>query len=155
MSTLLAVDLGLRTGLALFGSDGRLRWHRSRHFGNRTRLKRGAYHLLRDCPDLGWIVLEGASLAGVWTREAARLDVAVQQIAAETWRTRLLLPREQRSGSQAKQNADRLARAVISWSELSPPPQLRHDAAEAILVGLWAVLELGWLAELPPQLRTA
>jgi hypothetical protein len=34
------VDLGLRSGLALFGSDGRLRWYRSQNFGSQSRLKR-------------------------------------------------------------------------------------------------------------------
>jgi hypothetical protein len=36
---LLAVDLGPRSGLALFGSEGRLRWYRSRNFGTQSRLK--------------------------------------------------------------------------------------------------------------------
>ena len=38
---LLAVDLGLRTGLAAFGDDGRLRWYRSQHFGSTASLRRG------------------------------------------------------------------------------------------------------------------
>ncbi|MEN9933480.1 MAG: hypothetical protein RLZZ387_59, partial [Chloroflexota bacterium] len=32
MTTLLAVDVGLRAGLALFDQDGRLRWYRSHNF---------------------------------------------------------------------------------------------------------------------------
>jgi len=28
-----------------------------------------------------------------------------------------------------------------------------HDAAEAILIGLWGALELGWLAYLPEVVR--
>ena len=36
------------------------------------------------------------------------------------------------------------------------PTSLRHDAAEAILVGLWGVLSAGWLRALPPAiLRSA
>jgi hypothetical protein len=30
---------------------------------------------------------------------------------------------------------------------------LRHDTAEAILIGLWGVLEVGWLERLPDDLR--
>ena len=46
------------------------------------------------------------------------------------------------------------ARAVIEWSGAKRPTSLRHDAAEAILIGLWGALELGWLAELPQELTS-
>jgi hypothetical protein len=42
---------------------------------------------------------------------------------------------------------------VIEWSGITRPTSLRHDAAEAILIGLWGVLEAGWLPALPPELR--
>lgn len=154
MNTLLAIDLGLRAGLALYGDDGRLRWYRSHNFGTATRLRRGVPSILHDIPDLTWLVLEGGgSLATIWQREAARRALTLRQVQAETWRQRLLLPREQRSGQQAKHTADGLARRVIAWSGAPRPTALRHDAAEAILVGLWGVLEAGWLAEIPLELR--
>lgn len=153
MSTLLAVDLGLRAGLAVYAADGRLQWYRSHNFGTATRLRRGVGSILRDIPNLAWLVLEGGgNLAHIWAREAERRALRVQQVHAETWRQRLLLPRQQRSGQQAKDAADELARRVIGWSGAPKPISLRHDAAEAILIGLWGVLELGWLAQLPPEL---
>ena len=57
------------------------------------------------------------------------------------------------SGTQAKQTADELARRVINWSEAPRPTSLRHDAAEAILVGLWGALEVGWLERAPTEVR--
>ena len=42
-----------------------------------------------------------------------------------------------------------MARAVITWSDLPAPTSLRHDAAEAILIGLYGVLEQGWLEDVP------
>ena len=71
-------------------------------------------------------------------------------VDAGTWRRALLLPREQRNGADAKAAADGLARAVIDWSG-APRPKgpLRHDAAEAVAVGLWGVLEAGWLDRVP------
>ncbi len=147
---LLAVDLGLRTGLALYGRDGRLRWYRSQNFGNRTRLRRGAHSLLNSLPDVTWIVLEGGGdLATPWQSEARRRNLRLRQISAETWRRDLLHPRQQRSGAQAKATADDLARRAIAWSGAPRPTSLRHDAAEAILIGLWAVVSIGWLSELP------
>ena len=154
MASLLAVDLGLRTGLALYREDGHLQWYRSQNFGTTARLRRGVYGILRDVADLAWLVLEGGGrLATVWIREAERRRIPVRQTSADHWRARLLLPREQRSGSEAKQHADALARRVIDWSGATRPTALRHDAAEAILVGLWGVLDVGWLPQLPDALR--
>jgi hypothetical protein len=152
--TLLAVDVGLRVGLATYGRDGRLRRYRSHNFGALARLKRGAAAILDEHPPLEWLILEGGGpLAEAWERAAERRAIVVQPVTAETWRARLLYDREQRSGVQAKQHADDLARQVIAWSGAPRPTSLRHDAAEAILIGLWGVLEVGWLEALPPELR--
>lgn len=143
---LLAVDLGLRTGLALYGSDGRLRWYRSQNFGARARLKKGIYTLLRGTPGITHIVLEGGGdLAQLWIKEALRRGLDVRRIDAHQWRTALMLPREQRSGTLAKAHADVWARRVIAWSGAATPTSLRHDAAEAIMIGLWGVQTLGWI----------
>ena len=153
LSELLAVDLGLRTGLALYTQAGRLSWYRSRNFGTTTRLRRGVIHILDEFPDLSMLILEGGGqIAKIWQRQAGRRYIAVREISAETWRERLLHSRQQRSGQQAKHYAAELARRVIVWSHAARPTALRHDAAEAILIGLWGVLEAGWLRCLPPEL---
>ncbi|MDH4028074.1 MAG: hypothetical protein OEU95_04510, partial [Nitrospirota bacterium] len=59
MGTLLAVDLGLKTGLALYEQDGRLRWCRSKNYGTAAMLKRGVTALLGSIPDISFLVLEG------------------------------------------------------------------------------------------------
>lgn len=152
MTALLAVDLGVRTGFACYGDDGRLRWYRSRNFGNAARLRRAIPALLVEPPDITRLVVEGGGpLAATWQREAERRAVAVMQVSAETWRELFLLPREQQSGAQAKSVAGRLARRVIEWSGAPRATSLRHDAAEAILIGLWGVLNAGWLRRLPPD----
>ncbi len=153
MASLLAVDLGLRTGLALFGQDGRVVWYRSRHFGSLSQLRRGVHGVLDDVGDLAVLVLEGGGPpAEVWAREAARRGIGVRRIGAEQWRRRLLYPREQRTGAEAKRHADRLARRVIEWSGAPRPTALRHDAAEAILLGLWGVMDMGWPAPVAAKL---
>jgi hypothetical protein len=148
------VDLGLRSGLALYGADGRLRWYRSQNFGTQTRLKRAVPAVLQSAGPLAWLALEGGGpVADVWEREAARRELRVLRVAAEAWRAVLLYAREQRSGGDAKEAADGLARRVIAWSGASRPTSLRHDAAEAILLGLWAVTRVGWLEGVPPEVR--
>lgn len=154
MPSLLAVDVGLKAGLALYNHDGRLRWYRSHNFGSATRLRKGAHTILAGIADLSHLALEGGGpLADAWSGEATRRDAAVLQTGAEVWRAKLLLEREQRSGEQAKHNADDLARRIIVWSQATRPTSLRHDAAEAIALGMWAVLEIGWLPTLPVELR--
>jgi hypothetical protein len=154
VACLLAVDIGLRTGLALFCQGGRLQWYRSHNFGTVTRLRRGVRRVITTIPELTWLVLEGGGpLADVWRREADRRGISVRQISAEAWRERFLYPREQRTGAHAKESATDLARRVIAWSHARRPTALRDDAAEAILVGLWGTLEVGWLAYLPDELR--
>jgi hypothetical protein len=150
MAWLLAVDLGLRTGLALYGSDARLVWYRSQHYGTRSSLRRGVHGLLDACPDVGHLVLEGGGpIADIWVREAQRRGLSVRRIAAEDWRGRFFLPKDQRGRDKSKLTADVLARRIIEWSGAPRPTSLRHDAAEAILIGLWGVLDVGWLERVP------
>ena len=151
---LLAVDLGLRTGFAWYDREGKLRWYRSTNFGRAKRLRRGAPQVLAAIPNPVYLVLEGGgTLADIWEREAERQALELLRIDAQVWRQRLLLPRERYDRARLKETAVALARVVIDWSEAPRPTSLRHDAAEAILIGLWGVLQVGWLEELPGVLR--
>ncbi len=151
---LLAIDAGLKTGLALFNDEGRLRWYRSHHFANSSALRRCVFRTLREIDNLAALYIEGGgNLCDLWEREAGRLNVAVRRIGAETWRNDLLYSRDQRSGKQAKRKAEDLARRVIEWSNAPRPTSLRHDTSEAILIGLWGVLDAGWVKELPQEIR--
>ena len=148
------MDLGVRAGFACYGDDGRLRWYRSQNFGAASRLRRAIPALLEAPGDLTRLVVEGGGvLAEAWRHEAERRGIAVQRVSAEDWREIFLLPREQRSGVRAKEVAGRLARGIIEWSAAPRPTSLRHDAAEAIMIGLWGVLSAGWLDRLPDPLR--
>jgi hypothetical protein len=154
LSSLLAVDLGLRTGLALFGDDGRVRWYRSHNVGNVARLRRAVEGILDEQSDVAVVVVEGDRRLGeIWRRAAQRRGMTFRVVSPERWRARLLLDREKRSGTAAKRSAGVLARRVIEWSGASRPTSLRSDAAEAILIGLWGVLEVGWIDDLPRQFR--
>lgn len=152
---LLAVDVGLRCGLALFGSDGRLRRYCSRHMPNRGVLRRASRSILADIPGLTHVVLEGGGpVAAIWEHQAERVGARVLRVSADDWRRVLLHPRDRRRGREAKSAACRFARDVIEWSGASRPTSFGHDAAEAILVGLWGVLSLGWLEAVPPVLNS-
>jgi len=150
---LLAIDLGLRTGLAVFGRDGKLIWYRSRNYGNKTRLRKAARSVIEEAGTVHIVAIEGGGdIALPWVHEIERRDLELIQVQAETWRKDLLLSRQQRRGPDAKKHADVLARKIIQWSGAKKPTSLRHDAAEAICYGLWAVRTAGWIARFPAGL---
>lgn len=154
MPSLLAVDLGLKTGLALYQENSRLLWYRSHNFGTTERLKRGVPGILDAIPELKALIVEGGgNLATVWEREAERRGITYLRIDAGEWRQMFLYSREQRSGVEAKKHAGELARTVIDWAGAARPTSLRHDAAEAIMIGLWGLRRLGWLDALPKELQ--
>ncbi|RDV37143.1 hypothetical protein DV096_16150 [Bradymonadaceae bacterium TMQ3] len=155
MPHLLAIDLGLRCGFATYTAEGRLLRYRSTNFGSKRRLRDAAWAVLRDEAPLAYLVLEGdRGLAEIWQKTAARQGAETLQVAPEHWREALLLDRQQRSGAGAKAAADQVARQVIAWSGAPAPTTLRHDAAEAILIGLWGVHAVGWLSAFPERIAT-
>lgn len=150
MSLLLSVDLGLKTGLALYGGDGRLLWYRSQNYSSVKRLKSAVYGIFKENPGITVLVIEGGgNLAYIWQKEARRRKIDIYQISAETWRQTFLYQRDQKTGNQAKKNAGVLAKKVIAWSNTKRPTSLRHDAAEAVMAGFWGVLHLGWIDKNP------
>jgi len=151
---LLAVDSGLRTGLALYDRRGRLLWWRSKHFGDRGSLKRAIRGFLTGPSGLSWIIVEGGGDYGdLWVREAGRRGIRAMVISAEDWRQNLFYRREMRCGADAKRHALTLARRVIAWSGLPLPAALGDDAAEAVLAGLWGLCRVGWTPGVPPEIR--
>lgn len=154
MGSLLAVDVGFKTGLALFSAQGELLWYRSHNFGSGPRLKRGIHTQLKAILDLSDLVLEGGGmLAEQWIKQAEKKGIHVLQIYAEQWRRDFLLPRERKSGKTGKSAALVLARRYITESQAANPTSLRHDAAEAVLIGLWGAVELGLLSKVPSVLK--
>jgi len=137
MGSLLAIDLGIKTGLALYGPEGRICWYGSKNYATAAKLRRGANTLLNSVPDLSLLIVEGGRLlAAIWEREANRRKLPVKQIAAEQWRHKLLYPREQHSGLQAKHYADDLARRIIRWSGIASRAGLKPTRASKLRKGI-------------------
>jgi len=149
---LLAVDVGLHTGLALFNDQPELLWYRSHHLATPAKLKKIIAKLLREPPLPTHLFLEGSGpLAELWQLEAAKHALPVVQLPAEQWRQKFFYARQMRSGPLAKREALVLARQAIDQLGGKKPTSLRHDTAEAILLGVYGLLELGWLATWPAE----
>lgn len=151
---LLAVDAGIRAGLALYNMEAKLLWYESHNYGNRPALRRAVQSFLQKYPTIAWLIIEGGGpVADIWKNQAKKLFIKIRQIDAEKWRSELFYNKERRTGSLAKQNADALARKVINYSGLPLPKALRHDAAEAILIGFWGLLDVNWLRTIPTEIK--
>ncbi|HVR83649.1 MAG TPA: hypothetical protein VMU54_05010 [Planctomycetota bacterium] len=136
---LLAIDLGLRLGWAAFSASGRLLGYGSRHFGNRAAFRKAIPNILARYPGLEHLVVEGGGdLFVPWEKEGLRRGLRVRQVMGKEWRRTMLTPSQRRNGPEAKAAADRMARSLIHQSGAKRPTSLRHDAAEAVLVGAWA-----------------
>ena len=139
---LLAVDAGLHCGYAMFDlSSAELLWYRSHNYGMQARLRRGAATLIDQELPIAAIVIEGGgTVAEPWIKTAQYNRIPVFQIHAAQWRTDVLHAREQRSGAQAKKAAQQHAQARMTHAKTGYHyNQVRHDAAEAILIGEWAL----------------
>ncbi|MDX9721984.1 MAG: hypothetical protein RBU37_14650 [Myxococcota bacterium] len=143
MPQLVAVDLGLRVGVAAFEQPGELLWAMTQHLSKRKQMERLAWAVFRRCGAVRHVVVEGDPRLGViWERLAQREGASYLCVSAELWRPAMLLERERRSGSQAKRVAERMANALSRG-----PDKLSHDAAEAVLLGLWACAQVQWMGD--------
>lgn len=142
---LLAVDLGMKAGLAWFDADGRLLRARSTHFADRTTLRRALPGIWRELPGVTHLVVEGGgSLGDLWLQAAMRQELEVHQICAEQWRAEVLTPSQRRNGQAAKAAACAMAAEIARQDGCPPRQQFLTDAAEAIVFGKWFVRQLGW-----------
>jgi hypothetical protein len=151
---LLAVDTGVKTGLALYGKPDRLIWYRSHNMGSLSSLRKAANHLIHSIEGLSVIVTEGGGpVADAWNKEGLRIGIQIISTDAGEWRKELLYPREYRNSEKAKQTAIFLSRQIIEKSEAPSENFPAHDAAEAILIGLWGCKKAGWIDEVPKLFR--
>jgi hypothetical protein len=146
---LLAIDAGIKTGLALYEKITGLVWYRSHNMASISSLRKAAGHLVNSIEGLSVIVVEGGGpVAETWKKEGLRAGIQIIATDAGEWRKEMLYPREYRNSATAKQSAILLVRQIIEKSEAPSKNSPTHDAAEAILIGLWGCRKVGWINEI-------
>ncbi|MEW6134667.1 MAG: hypothetical protein AB1583_02995 [Bacteroidota bacterium] len=149
----MSVDLGVKTGIAVFSSEGRLRWFGSRNYGSINSLRNDLPRLLHSHAPLRVLVLEGGGvLENVWMREAHYRNIAVVSFHAGHWRQLFFGSDPLMHTNRAKMKAVDLARAVIGLIGENRASLPIHHAAEAILTGLCFLYEEGKV-ELPVEIH--
>jgi hypothetical protein len=130
-AALLAVDLGLKLGLAFFAQDGRLLACRSQNLGTRERLRRD--RILRErrpqpvgCRGRPQFESGAPSRVSGHSRELSAPSAGEQVFhSART--------------IHALKEAAQVRHRVAVWSGVVAKGPWRHDAAEAVALGYWAV----------------
>ncbi|MGC8864295.1 MAG: hypothetical protein ACP5O2_01120 [Bacteroidales bacterium] len=141
---LLAVDLGVKTGLAVFTPDGRLLWYGSRNYGSKNSLRSDIPRLLLQYGPLRRLVLEGGgALHEVWHKEAQRWQIPITAFHAGHWRELLFGSDYLMHTDKAKDKAVEMAGRVIRLVGIQRFSTPVHHAAEAILSGLCFLYEEG------------
>jgi len=158
---LLAVDLGLKTGFALFNDEGHLLRYENHDFETMSDLRDASKELMVEWPKqvgdqctLSHVAIEGADvkLRQLW--KDMTIDKAILSVKPEEWRRDLLLEKEKDSGSTAKEAARLVARQVIAdFGQQPHEGKLNTDVAEAILLGYHVSRRLGWIQQEPAVKR--
>jgi hypothetical protein len=158
-ASLLAIDLGLRCGLAWYVRDSqtevRLVRHRCTEFHTRTRLRAAVMGVLGEVPGLVGVVAEGdRGLWAIWEKGAAARGIGIACVSPERWRRGLWGASAPTSGKDAKAWALRVAEGdgrrgeegLVGRFGARGATRMRTDAAEAVCLGFWAAREAGWHA---------
>ena len=145
---LLAIDLGLRLGWSCFQSDAQLIAYGSHHCGQANKLNALSYKALKALPLGSHVIIEGnGRLLKYWTKNAAKFDLDLTIIHAERWRATCLSTATSHDGKLAKNAALKIAHQLIRNRAKQGAVTLRHDAAEACLIGWWGLHHLGWISD--------
>ncbi len=149
----MSVDLGVKTGIAVFSAEGRLLWYGSRNYGSKNRLRSDLPRLLQQYSPLRMLVLEGGgALEEVWFREATYRHIPVISFHAGHWRELFFGSESLMHTGRAKEKAVELARRVIVLMGEHRATVPVHHAAEAILTGLCYLYDEGRV-EFPAEIR--
>jgi predicted phosphodiesterase len=167
---LLAVDLGLKSGVSLFNEDGELVRYEQFHFESPEQLELSAPELVQEWEedansetaigDMPWrvthIAIEGADarLSDAWAA-ATEEESSLLCISPQEWRGSLLTTKEKTSGANAKAAARLIARQVVAdYGKMDlHDGKFKTDVAESVVMSLYVARKLGWITREPAVRR--
>eukprot|EP00549_Striatella_unipunctata_P016234 CAMPEP_0118691036 /NCGR_PEP_ID=MMETSP0800-20121206/10454_1 /TAXON_ID=210618 ORGANISM="Striatella unipunctata, Strain CCMP2910" /NCGR_SAMPLE_ID=MMETSP0800 /ASSEMBLY_ACC=CAM_ASM_000638 /LENGTH=195 /DNA_ID=CAMNT_0006588765 /DNA_START=8 /DNA_END=595 /DNA_ORIENTATION=- len=144
-TNLLAVDLGMKAGAAVFDRSGAV-------------LTVESHELIKNYT-IGHVVIEGADrqLFAHWKTaiEEASSSIKLARIVASEWREDFLTKKEKKVTTKAKKAAALIARQILKDSGYKKK-KLSSDASEALCIGRYAIRALKWVdTTVPPVVRYA
>jgi len=162
---LMAVDLGLKSGVALYNKNGELLRYEQLLF-KKDSLDEEIKKIIQgweseiqsstitaqnaDKPCVTKIAVEGGDVEILRAWDSAAMDVSVTRISPEEWRFHLLSPKERLSGATSKAAARLIARQVVDdFSSMKHEGKFKTDVAEAVVLGFYVCQKLGWISRDP------
>jgi hypothetical protein len=154
---LLAVDLGLRTATVVLSGEGDILDVQDWRFTDHPRLEGALDGILKN-HTITHVVVEGndVKLVRIWRKAVEKYspDLPFARVVAEDWREALLLPKERKNKQVAKDAAVLIAKQFLKKKKIEgQKTKLTRDAAEAILVGQYAIRILGWVDPQPSPVK--
>ena len=165
---LMAIDIGLKSGVALYNRQGALVRYEQFYF-ERDTLQRDAQELIqeweRDCNEettfdeiqfkVTHIAMEGADayMLNAWAEAAPNRSIL--RVSPEEWRSDLLTAKEKKSGHNAKASSRLIARQIVGDFGMMEQHsgKFKTDVAEAVVMGFYVARKLGWIQREPPVRR--
>ena len=112
--------------------------------------------MLKRLPQASYLYIEGGGpLLKAWQKPTFKSLHECTQVHAQQWRIDVLKVSNihDLSGHEAKKKAIKQASKVIKYASGKGHHTLRHDSAEAILLGWWGLWQLGHLSDQRFQLN--
>lgn len=165
---LVAVDLGFRTGLALYSEHGHLLEYEHAIYESIEDLEAGCLKMIAEWESkyqhynseqyhITKVAIEGADVAlrGLWKYIAEDiLHCPLLLVKPEEWRADLLLAKERASGEAAKEASRLIARQLVAeYGGRLHKGKFPTDVAEAVLLGYHVSRRLEWIPRKEPGVR--
>ena len=165
---LMAVDLGLKSGISLFNSDGNLLRYEQFLFG-RTNLRKTFEDIIQKWEDevttddedendpwkITHIAIEGGDVEILDKWAEAAPNQSILRVSPEEWRSELLSKKEGQNGSTAKEASRLIARQIVGDFGLMEDHvgKFPTDVAESVCLGMYVSRRLGWIEREPAVRR--
>ncbi|KAG7344488.1 calcineurin-like phosphoesterase [Nitzschia inconspicua] len=158
---LMAVDLGLKSGISLFNSQGNLVRYEQFQF-HRDTLEQKIPSIIEQWEQQagdGWkvthIAIEGGDTALLAMWERVTPDISTLRVRPEEWRSELLTAKENKNGASAKAASRLIARQMVQdfGTMEHHTGKFQTDVAEAVLLGTHVARRLGWIQRDPAVRR--
>jgi len=166
---LMAVDLGLKSGVSLFDDRGHLLRYEQFLFDRENLLEafediineweaEAADRVGDEQSNGSWkithIAIEGGDTGLLDTWAQAAPDHSILRVSPEEWRSELLIKKESQNGATSKEASRLIARQVVADFGLMDlhVGKFPTDVAESVCLGMYVARRLGWI-EREPAIR--
>ena len=162
---LMAVDLGLKSGVTLFNDDGNLIRYEQFLF-DRDNLQEEFEEIIRKWEDeatcengedgkITHIAIEGGDTGLLNTWAEAAPNHSILRVSPEEWRSELLNKKENQSGATAKEASRLIARQIVAdlGTMENHTGKFPTDVAESVCLGMYVARRLGWIEREPAVRR--